>query len=164
MVSLPSWLRISVGSQLQYTQPGSFSALFPPTFFHSSSLTAVVRTLARRARRSSPRPQSALARTARWAFYAAAALIVIFLLGTGASAMRLLASFGADEGALAALSILKALPPVIVGLFAVGVSLMAAVWRSADWPLGWRIYHSLLAVAVLASVWFMWIWNLFRGL
>jgi CubicO group peptidase (beta-lactamase class C family) len=132
--------------------------------FLSIPLTAVVRTLARRARRSSPRPQSALARTARWAFYAAAALIVIFLLGTGASAMRLLASFGADEGALAALSILKALPPVIVGLFAVGVSLMAAVWRSADWPLGWRIYHSLLAVAVLASVWFMWIWNLFRGL
>jgi hypothetical protein len=127
--------------------------------FLSAIVTWPVGALLGRKQGKAGAPQPNLSRLARWLAGGASALSILYLIGYAlvlSNPNRVELVYG-DPPLLRAVEVL---PLPIVALAAGALASTVPAWRKRYWGVAGRVHYTLVALAGLAFVWFLYYWNL----
>ena len=131
--------------------------------FLSAIVLWPVGALLGRGKREAGAPRPSLSRLARWLAGGASALSILYLIGyalvlSNPNPVELLYGDPPLLHAVGALSLL------IVGLVAGALASTVPAWRRRYWGMAGRVHYTLVVLAGLAFVWFLYYWNLLEEL
>jgi CubicO group peptidase (beta-lactamase class C family) len=134
--------------------------------FLSAIVVWPVGALLGRRKREAGAPRPSLSRLARWLAGGVGALSVLYLIGYPLALIvvarsNLLELVYGDSPLLRAMQVL---PLLIVVLAASALALTVPAWIRRYWGVAGRVHYTLVVLAGLAFVWFLYYWNLLEEL